>query len=199
MFAFLRPLSGPAHTAELHGPRVYLRVPRVGDWRAWTEIRTVSRAFLEPWEPTWSKGAVSRGAYRRRLRRQARESRDDTGYAFFIFRRADDTLVGGVTLSNLQRGVAMSCSLGYWVGEQHARQGFMSEAITSLLPFVFDTLGLHRLEAACLPDNVASQGLLRKLGFHEEGYARDYLRINGRWHDHLLFALLASDRDAKKP
>jgi ribosomal-protein-alanine N-acetyltransferase len=103
-----------------------------------------------------------------------------------------------VTLSNVQRGVAMSCSLGYWVGERHARQGIMSEAITSLLPFVFDTLGLHRLEAACLPSNVASRELLRKLSFHEEGFARAYLRINGQWHDHLLFALLASDRDAKK-
>ena len=199
MFAFLRPISGPTHSATLHGSRIYLRAPRGGDWRAWSKIRAASRAFLEPWEPTWPKDALSRGAFRRRLRRQARESLDDTGYAFFIFRRADDALLGGVTLSNLQRGVAMSCSLGYWVGAQHARQGFMSEAIASLLPFVFDTLGLHRLEAACLPDNVASHRLLRKLDFHEEGYARDFLRINGRWHDHLLFALLASDRDVPKP
>ena len=182
----------------IHGSRVYLRAPRGSDWRAWSTIRAASRGFLEPWEPTWPKNALSRGSFRRRLRRQARESLDDTGYAFFIVRRADDALLGGVTLSNLQRGVAMSCSLGYWVGEQHARQGIMSEAIASLLPFVFDTLGLHRIEAACLPDNVASHGLLRNLNFHEEGYARDYLRINGRWHDHLLFALLASDRGAKK-
>ena len=198
MFAFLKPLSGPTHSAQLYGARIYLRAPQGGDWRVWSEVRTASRKFLEPWEPTWPKGAVSRAAYRHRLRRQARESRDDNGYSFFIFRAADDALLGGVTLSNLQRGVAMSCSLGYWVGEQYARQGFMSEAITRLLPFVFDTLGLHRLEAACLPSNTASQGLLRKLGFHEEGYARDYLRINGQWHDHLLFALLASDRDIKK-
>ena len=198
MFAFLRPLSGPTHSARLYGPRVYLRAPRGGDWRVWSQVRTASREFLEPWEPTWPKGAVGRSAFRHRLRRQARESRDDSGYAFFVFGRDDDSLLGGVTLSNLQRGVAMSCSLGYWVGAQHTRQGFMSEAITSLLPFVFDTLGLHRLEAACLPSNIASQGLLRKLGFHEEGFARDYLRINGQWHDHLLFALLTSDRDGKK-
>jgi ribosomal-protein-alanine N-acetyltransferase len=153
---------------------------------------------LAPVSRTLPNGAVTRAAYRNRLRRQLRESRDGTGYAFFIFRAADDALLGGVTLSNVQRGVAMSCSLGYWVGEQHTRQGVMSEAITSLLPFVFGTLGLHRLEAACLPSNVASQRLLRKLGFHEEGYARAYLRINGQWHDHLLFAMLANDRDEKK-
>ena len=101
MFAFLRPLSGPAHTAELHGPRVYLRVPRAGDWRAWTEIRTASRAFLEPWEPTWSKGAVSRGAYRRRLRRQTREGRDDTGWRLRQFVKASWALPRASRLSLL--------------------------------------------------------------------------------------------------
>ena len=100
-------------------------------------------------------------------------------------------------MSNLQRGVAMSCSLGYWIGQPHARQGYMSEALRRLLPFVFETLGLHRIEAACLPTNVASRGLLQKIGFREEGYARGYLRINGAWHDHVLFALLAEDYRAK--
>ena len=165
----------------------------MSDWRAWAEIRAASREFLEPWEPEWPNGALSRAAFRRRVRRQTRESREDTGYSFFIFARADDTLLGGVTLGNVQRGIAMSCSLGYWIGAPYARQGLMTDALRSVLPFVFETLGLHRLEAACLPNNVASQHLLRKLGFQEEGYARDYLRINAQWHDHLLFALLSSD------
>ncbi len=162
----------------------------MSDWRAWAEIRAASREFLEPWEPEWPKGALSRAAFRRRVRRQTRESREDTGYSFIVFARADDTLLGGVTLSNVQRGIAMSCSLGYWIGAPYTRQGLMTDALRSVLPFVFETLGLHRLEAACLPNNVASQRLLRKLGFQEEGYARDYLRINAQWHDHLLFELL---------
>ncbi len=193
MFGLLRTETTAGSTAPLEGPRVYLRPPRASDWRAWAELRAASRAFLEPWEPTWPEHALSRATFRRRLRRQAREAREDTGYGFFVFGHADDSLMGGVTLSNLQRGIALSCSLGYWIGEPYARQGLMTEAVRSVLPFVFETLALHRLEAACLPGNEASKRLLRKLGFGEEGYARGYLRINAEWHDHLLFAMLSSD------
>jgi len=199
MLGFLKTVP-PANgaTPRLHGKHVYLRAPRIADWSAWSDLRGRSRAFLEPWEPSWPTDALSRAAYRRRLRRHAQDRRDDCGHAFLIFRRADDRLLGGLTLSNLQRGISMSCSLGYWVGEPHARQGVMSEALGAVLPFVFDHLGLHRLEAACLPSNRASQGLLRKLGFTEEGMARGYLRINGAWHDHLQFAMLASDYSTRR-
>jgi ribosomal-protein-alanine N-acetyltransferase len=71
--------------------------------------------------------------------------------------------------------------------------GYMSESLLALLPFAFERLGLHRVEAACLPHNQASRGLLRKIGFHEEGFARQYLRINGTWQDHVLYALLRDD------
>ena len=193
MFTFLKSDDAHGIADQIEGQAVYLRAPQLADWRAWAEVRASSRAFLKPWEPTWSTSALTRTAYRHRLRIQARERRDNAGYRFFIFRRADDALTGGVNLSNIQRGVAMSCSIGYWIGKDHARQDLMRDAIESLMPFVFDTITLHRLEAACLPSNVASEGLLRKLGFRQEGYARAYLRIDGSWRDHLLFALLASD------
>jgi len=193
MFGFLKSDTDTRPAVEFDGAKVYLRPPQSGDWRAWAELRAASRAFLEPWEPRWAEGALTRAAFRRRLRRQAREARGDTGYSFFILRRQDDALVGGINLSNVQRGVAMSCSVGYWVGMEYARQGLMGDAVEALLPFVFKKLALHRLEAACLPSNLASEGLLRKLGFQREGYARRYLRINGEWQDHLLFALLAED------
>ena len=193
MFGFLKSDTASPATAHLGGAAVYLRPPEASDWQAWAELRAASRAFLEPWEPRWAEGALARDAYLRRLRRQARESRDDTGFAFFIYRRDDDTLLGGVNLSNVQRGVAMSCSLGYWIGVMHARQGLMTDALRALLPFVFVDQSLHRLEAACLPANLPSERLLRKLGFRQEGYARRYLRINGAWRDHLLFAMVSSD------
>lgn len=193
MFTFLRSDDAPLALDKIDGKAVYLRPPQSGDWRAWAEVRASSRAFLKPWEPTWSAAALTRTTYRHRLRIQARERRHDTGHRFFIFRRTDDALVGGVNLSNIQRGVAMSCSIGYWIGKAHARQGLMSDAVESMLPFVFNTIALHRLEAACLPANVASEALLRKLGFRQEGYAHAYLRIDGAWRDHLLFAMQESD------
>jgi ribosomal-protein-alanine N-acetyltransferase len=193
VFGFLKSDTASRPDVQLDGAQVYLRPPQAGDWQVWAELRAASRAFLEPWEPRWAEGALTRAAYRRRLRRQAREARDDIGYSFFILRRHDHALVGGVNLSNIQRGVAMSCSVGYWVGKDFARQGLMGDALDAVMPFVFKKLALHRLEAACLPSNLASEGLLRKLGFQREGYARRYLRINGEWQDHLLFALLADD------
>ncbi len=193
MFTFLKSDDAQAAADIIDGKAVYLRPPQTSDWRAWAEVRASSRTFLKPWEPSWSAAALTRTAYRHRLRLQARERRDNTGYRFFIFRRGDDDLVGGVNLSNIQRGVAMSCSIGYWIGKAHAHRGLMSDAVEALLPFVFDKIALHRLEAACLPSNVASEGLLRKLGFRQEGYARAYLRIDGAWQDHLMFAMLACD------
>jgi len=181
----------PEHA--LASRRVYLREPRPGDWQAWSELRDASRDFLMPWEPAWAPDALSRINYRRRLRRQAKDEADDLGYGFFVFRRGDDALLGGITLGNVQRGAAQTATVGYWMGQRHAGQGYMTEALRLALDHGFGTLGLHRLEAACMPDNARSRRLLERCGFRQEGFARHYLRINGVWQDHLLFGLLATD------
>lgn len=178
---------------RLRQGRVYLRAPRQRDWKAWAEVRQRSRDFLVPWEPTWAADALSRSAFRRRIRVYSQEWRQGTSFSFLVLRSEDDALLGGITLSNIRRGVAQSGSLGYWIGQPHARKGYMTEALCAIVRFAFDELGLHRLEAACLPNNAASRGVLLKVGFAEEGFAREYLRINGRWQDHRLFAMLRSD------
>lgn len=184
---------------RLPGQRVMLRSPERGDWQEWTRLRGESRAFLTPWEPSWSPDALTRTAFRRRLARYATDWRTDQGYSFFLFRLKDHALLGGIGLSNLRRGVAETGSLGYWVGERHARQGYMSEGLRLILAFAFQRLKLHRVEAACLPHNAPSRGLLLKSGFREEGYAREYLCIDGRWQDHVLFAILRDDWARAEP
>ena len=178
---------------RVEGARVFLRPALKSDFKAWVKLRETSRDFLVPWEPTWPPDALSSAAFRRRLRVNAEEWQQATGFSFLVFRTGDNELLGGITLSNVRRGVAQSGSLGYWIGEPHARQGYMSDALQAALGFAFETLALHRIEAACLNDNAASQALLRKSGFKEAGYARQYLRINGKWQDHLLFEILRSD------
>ena len=178
---------------RLASGRVFIRPPEVADWPSWAELRTVSRAFLTPWEPTWPADALSRAAYRRRLARYSADWREDEGYNFLVFRAADKRLLGGLGLSNVRRGVAETGSLGYWIGAPHARQGYMTEALGLVLAFAFEQLRLHRVEAACLPINDASRSLLLTLGFTQEGYARRFLCIDGAWRDHLLFALLQED------
>lgn len=195
----LRPLLGGASAGPIlsHG-RILLRPPQGRDFAAWAELRAASRLFLEPWEPSWPADALTRGAYRWRLRHYKRDQREGWGYSFFVLRQSDKALLGGISLSNLRRGVAQAGSLGYWIGAEHARRGYMSEALFALLDFSFGPLGLHRVEAACLPHNAASRRLLLKLGFEEEGLARGYLRIAGRWQDHVLYGLLAEDFAARR-
>lgn len=177
----------------LRGAHLTLRAPRNSDWAAWAEVRASSRKFLTPWEPVWGPDALSRRAFKYRLKRYQEDARDEIGFSYFVFRHADKQLVGGITVSNIRRGVAQMATLGYWVGEQYSRKGYMSEAVGILLPWLFNEQGLHRIEAACLPENVASYKLLEKLGFQREGLARRYLCINGVWHDHLLYGILRND------
>ena len=193
MSSLLRSLVTPIAEQVIDGRSVYLRVPQLRDWPTWSKVREDSRDFLVPWEPTWPHDALTRSAFRRRLKRYEQDARDETGYAFYVFRKTDDALLGGVTLSQLRRGVTQSCSLGYWIGEPFARKGYMTAGLAALVGFIFDEVHLHRIEAACVPTNLASKALLLRTGFTLEGDARQYLCINGIWRDHLLFAMLASD------
>jgi ribosomal-protein-alanine N-acetyltransferase len=190
--AFLR--ATPSYeTPIIQGDGLYLRNPTLADYSAWAELRAESRTFLTPWEPTWPADDLTRTAYRRRMRRYQSEVRDDRAYPFFVFRQADHALLGGITLSNVARGMTQTATLGYWMGERHANQGYMSKAVRAVAPFAFGALNLHRIEAACLPHNGPSIRLLEKVGFRREGLARGLVCINGRWQDHIVFALLTDD------
>nr|WP_306265267.1 GNAT family protein [Pararhizobium sp. IMCC3301] len=197
-FAFLHnttrtPKQQTARGGTKAGEGIFLRPPQITDYAMWSEIRATSRAFLKPWEPSWASDDLTRNAFRRRIRRYQQETREGQAHALFIFRKHDEQLVGGLNLSNIRRGVTQAVNLGYWMGESFAGQGYMSAAVRSTLPFAFNSLGLHRVEAACIPDNLRSINLLQRLGFQREGYAREYLCIDGRWRDHVLFAILKKD------
>lgn len=190
---FLRSPLGQDASPVIRGHRVWMRAPAMADYGPWAELRAESREHLRPWEPAWARDELTRSAYRRRIRHYAREAREDLGYAFLMFDNADDRLVGGITLSGVRRGVTQSASLGYWLGRPHTGQGRMSDAVRALLPYAFLQLRLHRIEAACMPGNEASVRVLERSGFTREGFARQYLRIDGIWSDHLLYGLVESD------
>lgn len=192
--AFLRAFTDDDAPA-LRGEGVWLRGPQASDYEEWSDLRFRSRDFLKPWEPTWPPDELTRPAFRRRLRRYAEERRLDHAHSFFLFQNGSNRLLGGVTISNIRRSVAQTGTVGYWTGQPFAGQGYMTAGVRALIPHAFGALRLRRLEAACIPTNAASIRLLEKVGFEREGYAREYLCIDGIWQDHLLFALLR--RDAK--
>lgn len=178
---------------EISGKRLYLRYPVLGDWRQWAALRDESRDHLVPWEPIWTANNLTKKNFKERLRRYSTDARADNGYAFFLFTHEDHQLVGSITLSNVRRGVSQTGTVGYWTGLPFVRRGYMQEGLALLLPVLFDQYSLRRIEAACLPENAPSASLLEKVGFIREGRARQYLCINGNWHDHLLFAILTGD------
>lgn len=182
----------------LKGERVNLRFPVAADYREWAALRDESRRFLEPWEPRWSPDELDRSAWRQRLRRYREDFASGTAVAFLIFGSRDGKLIGGITLGNIRHGVAQTGQIGYWIGERYAGQGYMLDAIKLVVPYAFNTLRLHRIEAACIPDNVRSTRVLEKAGFRREGLLRSYLRINGSWQDHYLYALIEGDQGATK-
>ena len=191
--AFFRTVSLSDQMPAIAGDGVVLRPPQMSDCAEWAALREASRDFLTPWEPTWPADDLTRASFRRRVKRYSEDQRSDLAYAFFVFRKPDNVLVGGLTLANIRRGCAQAGSLGYWMGAAYARRGHMTAAVAAVVPFAFGFLKLHRIEAACIPANVASVRLLEKTGFKREGFAREYLCINGVWQDHLLYALVKGD------
>jgi ribosomal-protein-alanine N-acetyltransferase len=186
MFSRRRPV-------RLETERIVLRLPSHSDFNAWTSLRIESRDFLTPWEPTWSADHLTRRSFTNRVYWATRSSSSGTALPLFLFRR-DDVMMGAITLDNIRRGPAQMGTIGYWIGQPFARQGYMSEAIGILVHHAFTTLDLSRIEAACLPENLASRGTLERAGFKYEGVAQSYLQINGRWRNHVLYANLRNDR-----
>jgi ribosomal-protein-alanine N-acetyltransferase len=177
----------------LRGEGLYLRPATPADYSAWSRLRAASRAYLEPWEPSWPEDDLTRAAFRRRLHRQNEDIARDEAYAFLIFDQTSDDLLGGITLGGIRRGVSQAGTLGYWMGAAHVGKGRMTRAVAATVDFAFSRLRLHRIEAACIPENLPSIALLERNGFHREGYARGFLKIDGAWRDHVLLALIDGD------
>ncbi len=176
------------NTPNLVGARVVLSAPSIVDYGDWAEIRQKNKAFLMPYEPQWHPKTLNKSAYKLRLIKQKTLVADKQGAFFFI--RKDNKIIGGLNINNIHYGVLCAGSLGYWLGEGYQGQGYMNESLQLVIDYAFNTLGLKRLNAACLPDNERSAKLLLKAGFDEEGFAKNYLQINGRWQDHRLFGLV---------
>ncbi|MDG2187864.1 MAG: GNAT family protein [Hyphomicrobiales bacterium] len=181
--------------AQILSEDIYLRSPSLIDYNKWSQIREKSRTFLTPWEPTWHIGEHSLRRYIRLLWIYSQRKRNNTQYSFFIFDK-NHLLLGGINVFNIKKGISQSCTIGYWVGENFSNKGYMTKALSLLISCLFNQYNINRIEAACLPDNIPSNKLLLRLGFTKEGYATDYLRINGRWEDHILFGITKKKYDA---
>ena len=153
------------------------------------ELVTTSRDFLAPFEPDREESWFST-AGQAAIVRETLESADRGLVVPRVILDADGVVAGRINLNNVVRGAFQSCSMGYWLGEEYTGRGLASAAAAQMLDLAFGELGLHRVEAGTLVDNVASQKVLARNGFVRFGLAPRYLRIAGRWQDHVLFQRL---------
>lgn len=182
-----------ARAPILHSGEVTLRAAQLTDYPAWAQLRDRSRPHLTRWEPDWQDKDATVDAFRMRIRTQERLHRSGAALSLMAFMKSTGEMIGGVTLSDIRFHASRSATIGYWIGEGHLRKGYGFTSVRLMLDYAFGEKRFNRIEAACQPGNAASRALLIKAGFREEGFARDYLFINGSWRDHLLFAVTARD------
>ncbi|MCY4447025.1 MAG: GNAT family protein [Rhodobacteraceae bacterium] len=179
---------------KLYTERLYLRLPLPKDYEAWYHLKSLSQNFLKPWEPIWESDHLTRTIFIKRIKWAKNSVANNYAFPFFIFSKTDQILLGGINLDYIRERPSKSAIVGFWIGEPFARKGYMQEALQALVHFAFYELDLSRIEASCLPTNIASRGLLEKSGFKYEGVAQSYLEIAGKWQNHVIYANLRSDR-----
>ena len=191
--SFLNAYSLKKNLFEITGQKVILRPPQYSDWKAWADERKKNKLYLQPWEPLWSINELERSSFVKRVRMLERLSHNDQAYSFLIFTSDNEDFIGEVNISNVQRGIIQSCTIGYWIAKDCEGKGMMSESLELVKEFIFNELKLHRIEAACLPHNMPSLKVLLKNGFVEEGTARKLLKINDKWQDHTVLSFILDD------
>ncbi len=177
-----------------------LRTLVARDFDEWSEIRNRCKEWLVKWEPRPPQDRIDvtndRRAFAARCGMRQRERQLGTGHGFGIF--VNNKVAGEINLLSIQRGPMQSATIGYWVDEALAGNGYVPEAVVVVLRFAFEVLGLHRVEISIIPRNFASRRVVEKLGIREEGLAKGFLEINGIWEDHIRHGITAEEWSARR-
>ncbi|MGQ0826593.1 MAG: GNAT family N-acetyltransferase [Actinomycetota bacterium] len=185
---------------EIAGARVLLRPLRADDWDAWKDVRERGREWLERWEPMPEPGSsdpvLDREAFRARCGAWERQRHFDSAYGYGLF-LTNGRFAGEVSLGSVQRGPFQMGYIGYWIDEALAGNGFVPEGVVLLMRYAFESLTLHRLEAAIVPRNIASRRVVEKLGMRDEGIASRFLQIQGVYEDHIRYAMTVDEWETR--
>lgn len=184
----------PSEFPHLTTDRLLMRVPAAADVPAIVRFVTGNADFLKPWEPRRSPAYYSPANWQMQVHRFHDEFRHDQSLRLILTPRTEpDRIVGMVNFTGFMRGVAHFCFLGYSLAKAEQGKGYMTESLEAAIRYVFQELNMHRIMANYMPHNERSAGVLKRLGFQIEGYAKDYLLIDGAWRDHVLTARLNPD------
>jgi ribosomal-protein-alanine N-acetyltransferase len=189
-------VEGPSLTTRVETERLVLRPPRTADVPEMRRALRQNAAHLRPWSvaPASGEDAASLTSVSRAVLRHRREWKAGQAYVLLVTPHDERTIIGRVALGGVLRGAFQNAYLGYWIDAEHQGRGLMTEAVRAATGFALSTAGLHRVQAAVMPRNAASQRVLAKTGYRYEGLAARYLCIAGTWEDHLIYATTAEDR-----
>jgi [ribosomal protein S5]-alanine N-acetyltransferase len=182
----------PPLSARLTTDRLVLRPPRTDDVPALRVALRKNTVHLRRWSvsPAPGEDPSSLTSVSRAVLRYRKEWKAGLAYVLVLSLREDEReIIGRVALGGIQRGAYLNGHLGYWIDAEHEGRGLMTEAVGAATTFAFTSLGLHRVQAAVMPNNSGSQRVLEKAGYRKEGFALRYLCIAGTWEDHILYAV----------
>lgn len=175
---------------DLISTRLSLRLPEEKDIPAILRYYTENQERLTPWWPRWPADFFTPNYWRRRILQDKEEFAQGRSVRLLVLPHHDPAaVIGQVSFNQIVQGVAFYCVLGYGLDGAHEGHGYMTEALKVAIRYMFEERNLHRIMANYIPHNQRSGKVLRRLGFNVEGYARDYLHINGEWQDHILTSL----------
>ncbi|WP_336785595.1 GNAT family N-acetyltransferase [Paenibacillus sp. MMO-177] len=172
---------------------IYLRLLEPGDAKPMLELKQRNRIFSQPFEPIREDKHYTLEEQEKEIGNGIAAAQQGQAYFYGIFLTESDKLIGRIALTSVSRGVFQNAYMGYFIDQEHNGRGYATAAVTAVVRKAFDELQLHRIQAGVMPVNARSLRVLEKAGFRQEGLARRYLKINGQWEDHLLFAITKED------
>jgi len=175
---------------KLVGNNVYLRMLDVNDAEELLNFEVKNRVFFKPFTYIKDESFYTVEFQQERIKSNKEKSDNDQYYFFGIYLRETDELIGNTMLAEILRGDLQSCFVGYSLAEQQNGKGYTTEAVKLVVDYAFTELKLHRIEAGVMPHNIGSIRVLEKSGFHKEGIAKKNVRINGKWEDHQVLAII---------
>ncbi|SEN46450.1 GNAT family N-acetyltransferase [Lihuaxuella thermophila] len=175
---------------KLRGQNVFLKFLELSDAEALLRLELKNRDFFQRYTALRDDDFYTLEGQRDRIRKNNELKNLDRLYSFGIYLLETGELIGNITLSEVVRGALQSGWIGYALDQDHNGKGYMTEAVRLVVSYAFDVLRLHRIEAGVMPHNLASIKVLEKAGFHQEGIAKKNVKINGRWEDHQILAII---------
>lgn len=176
---------------RLESERLILKSFEKADAKSYFDLLMRNYDFFKPWSPEYGTGYKDYELHIPVVERDEKNTETGTGIKFGMYKSEDTSvMIGTCAVSSIVRGPFLSCFLGYRVDENENGKGYATEAINTVVKYVFDELKLHRIEANIMPRNNASIKTIEKCGFTCEGESKKYLQINGVWEDHLHYVIL---------